>query len=681
MPVTYDSTGRKISLASLVGKGGEGSVFSIHDDPSVLAKLYHSPAAPRERKISAMVKLASRQLLSVASWPIQTLHPAPNAPIHGFLMRRAPGVAIHSLYSPKSRLGTFPLVTWHLLIRASTNLARAAATIHQHGHLIGDINHANCFITEQATVRLIDCDSFQVTSGGEVFPCLVGTDCFTPPELQRARFGQVIRTQNHDAFGLAVLIFYLLFNGRHPFAGKYLGSGDMPIQKAIAEYRFAYGSNARAHLMESPPHALSLDAISPAAAELFERAFSQEAPHSNSRPTAMEWITTLNDLASALRTCKANSAHFFAEQLSTCPWCDIERGAHVLLYYLNVGSATVRGRFNLTLTWTQIERVPPPIPLAPIPNPQARKVMVSANVRQIVRTWRAWLGVSLGVFAVLILALPGWWFVWAIAVVVIPLLLHGPKTAKQQELTRLREQQLSHWSSLQQRYTDEAMKRDFEAKLADLRRNKDDLCGLADEREKELAKLQQNAWWRQLYWFLNRYYLRDASIAGVGPGKLAVLRSYGVETAADVNQASVSRVPGFGLVLTGKLMAWRQSLERGFRFDASRSTDPSDVADLDRKLDLKRRQLEATLTQGQPQLLHVNRQVNARRADLRTSLESAAQALAQTDCDLRALGSLPASYASPQPARSMIRPTWHPPVRTSSYRRRPTRRRSYKRRS
>ena len=34
--------------------------------------------------------------------------------------------------------------------------------------------------------------------------------------------------------------------GRHPFSGQYLGSGiDMPIEKAIEQYRFAYGKNAK----------------------------------------------------------------------------------------------------------------------------------------------------------------------------------------------------------------------------------------------------------------------------------------------------------------------------------------------------------------------------------------------------------------------------------------------------
>lgn len=45
----------------------------------------------------------------------------------------------------------------------------------------------------------------------------------------------------------------MLFMGRHPFAGRYLGSGEMPIPRAIKECRFAYGARRTAVQMEKPP--------------------------------------------------------------------------------------------------------------------------------------------------------------------------------------------------------------------------------------------------------------------------------------------------------------------------------------------------------------------------------------------------------------------------------------------
>ncbi len=41
-------------------------------------------------------------------------------------------------------------------------------------------------------------------------------------------------------FGLAVLLFQLLFLGRHPFSGVFGGRGEMTVVRAVSECRFAY---------------------------------------------------------------------------------------------------------------------------------------------------------------------------------------------------------------------------------------------------------------------------------------------------------------------------------------------------------------------------------------------------------------------------------------------------------
>ena len=78
------------------------------------------------------------------------------------------------------------------------------------------------------------------------------------PELQGGRLDRTDRTANHDAFGLAVMAFQLLFMGRHPFVGGFLGGSDMPMERAIEEFRFAYSSDRNRTRMEAPPHVPSL---------------------------------------------------------------------------------------------------------------------------------------------------------------------------------------------------------------------------------------------------------------------------------------------------------------------------------------------------------------------------------------------------------------------------------------
>jgi DNA-binding helix-hairpin-helix protein with protein kinase domain len=141
---------------------------------------------------------------------------------------------IHHLYSPKSRRTVFLRADWRFLIRAATNIARAFRVVHEAGYIIGDVNHGSILVGQDATVRLIDCDSFQVTSGERCFLCEVGVETFTPPELQEKDFSRAVRTAHHDNFGLAVMVFLMLFMGRYPFAGRYLARIIQRMQADVA---------------------------------------------------------------------------------------------------------------------------------------------------------------------------------------------------------------------------------------------------------------------------------------------------------------------------------------------------------------------------------------------------------------------------------------------------------------
>ena len=68
----------------------------------------------------------------------------------------------------------FPDASWAFLVRTARNLAAAFDVVHRHGHVIGDVNQGNVVVSRKATVRLIDCDSFQVTHLGHTYPCRVG---------------------------------------------------------------------------------------------------------------------------------------------------------------------------------------------------------------------------------------------------------------------------------------------------------------------------------------------------------------------------------------------------------------------------------------------------------------------------------------------------------------------------
>jgi DNA-binding helix-hairpin-helix protein with protein kinase domain len=302
--ISLKSSSGRIALGRELGRGGEGSVYDVAGRTDLVAKVYHrSPSSEKTQKLLLMPKMAVPQLLALTAWPIDVLQAA-DGQVSGFLMQKVDGYKdVHALYGPKSRRAEFPGANWRHLIRGATNVARAFAVLHEFGCVIGDVNHGGIRVRSDMTVKLIDCDSFQIQANGRTLFCEVGVENFTPPELQGKPFTGVVRTPNHDNFGLAVLVFYLLMIGRHPFAGRYSGRGEMPIEKAITEYRYAYGRNARASLMEPPPFAPTALVATGDIAELWERAFSQQAGQSGSRPAAKEWVARLKSLEDSATRC------------------------------------------------------------------------------------------------------------------------------------------------------------------------------------------------------------------------------------------------------------------------------------------------------------------------------------------------------------------------------------------
>src|SRR5436190_11628000 len=248
-----------VALRSALARGTAGDLYEIIGEKDYVAKIYHKPLNERaERKLSELIAFAPAELLGVAAWPLTALRPAPGEAIRGVVMRRIAGMQpLYELDSPSQRRLHFPRADWRFLARVARHCAALVDTVHQKGIVLGDVQPGRFFVDEQGELQLVDCDSCQMTVGDEVFHCLAVSPHYRAPELQNVAVDAFPQTTNHDAFGLAAIIYRLLMMGRHPFVG-YQGVDRMLISRAIEEYRFVLGSNAAALLMTPPPHNLTL---------------------------------------------------------------------------------------------------------------------------------------------------------------------------------------------------------------------------------------------------------------------------------------------------------------------------------------------------------------------------------------------------------------------------------------
>ncbi len=553
--------------------------------------------------------------------------------------------AAHLLYTPKSRRTNFPEAQFPFILHAIVNIARAFATVHDAGQVIGDVNHGNLLISNTATVALIDCDSFEISDGKACFPCLVGVPTYTPPELQGRSFQGIRRTQQHDAFGLAVLIFHMLVLGRHPFAGIFRqGTADKTIEDAIREYRFAYLPDNRLTELEPPPSVPRLSEFPSDIGQLFIRAFTREGSNGH-RPLAHEWIAPLESLSRNLKQCSANEAHHYFQALSSCPCCQVERASGRAMFGIKI---TVIGGtdFDLVAVWAQIESVradeqslTPPSTNAHHdqfrPDARIPEVKKRHRIRRLLSVGSILLAVIL-VASGLIQALPAICIlIGGLAAMVKPWqsaaeVSYDLKVEHQNALGAFNAG-MARWRELQW-----APPRFHETKQR-LESEKRELAELPAIRARRMAELKASLRDKQLTRFLEKHHIEDAAIPGIGQGRKTLLRCYGVEDASDVALFRLN-IKGFGPSLTTSLLAWRSVIEQQFVFNPYEDVDPSNVRVLDQELAQKRASLVQSLSTGSQQLRQVLLPWQVERSSLVSNLGTWARDLAQAEANIKALG-------------------------------------------
>jgi DNA-binding helix-hairpin-helix protein with protein kinase domain len=414
----------------------------------------------------------------------------------------------------------------------------------------------------------------------------------------------------------------------------------MPIERAIAEFRFAFGRNAQQMQMSPPPNSLLLNQVPVILADAFEKAFNREASTGAARPTALEWLSVLNQTKAELKRCSLHQAHMYFFRLANCPWCPIEdRG---IILFIDV-DASLKPGLDVESLWKTLQSLQL-TSLPPIPTAYNRKISVAALPECIATGIRRRVGIGAGiaaiiatVWAVTVFTLPAF-VALALVVVSVAFAYWLPQSAQKQRLARrgaLNESQRKY-RDLQNRYASECGEQPFISRVQELDQLRSTYNGLPLERQRKLRELESRREQLQLYHFLDQFSIHDASIPGIGIGRKQMLASYGVDSAADIDNQKLSSVPGFGPKMQSRLIGWRSSLERRFRFDPNKAVDRIEIQIIEQEIQSRRSQLEQSISNGVQAATAMHAAISSRRSNYIAQIEVSFKELMQAEKNYKA---------------------------------------------
>jgi DNA-binding helix-hairpin-helix protein with protein kinase domain len=374
---------------------------------------------------------------------------------------------------------------------------------------------------------------------------------------------------------------------------------------------------------------------------MFHLAFTEKGA-AGARPSAQQWVAALDNLRGRLKKCNASSMHLYPGHLGSCPWCALDKQG--VTYFVDLGKTFTQTStgFVLTQVWAAIQSVQAPAPLN-IPSPGGFTVtaqpLPSGVPGEGTITLYRLLAVGLGI--AIAVATPKALF-WGIVVGAIGWFMASgagstKRTAERSRRQAAQQAAKKEYDELVARAQRDAGPAGFQAKRAELSKLRDEYQSLPQLEKQELDKLHSTAYERQKHKFLDTCFIDSASISGVGPARKAALRSFGIETAADVSRSKVMQVRGFGESLTRAVTDWKASCERRFVFNAANAVSQTDRDAVRAKIGARKVSIEASLTRGVSELRDLRQRAASQMAALQPQLEVAAKRLAQANIDLSAL--------------------------------------------
>jgi len=202
-----------------INSGGEGVIYSLDEDKTLVAKIYH-----KGKKVISKQKFDFLQKLDKTLFitPKELLQKSNKTVGYTMMLVDSSYLPISALFNTAycSKNG----ISAKIKLAIAQKLSKAVEKAHSQQIIIGDLNQFNILVNKNGDVKLIDTDSYEI-------PNEIHTGIMLDEIRDYYYQGKV--SEQSDFFALAIIIFYM-FTFTHPYKGihsKYKGIENRMINR------------------------------------------------------------------------------------------------------------------------------------------------------------------------------------------------------------------------------------------------------------------------------------------------------------------------------------------------------------------------------------------------------------------------------------------------------------------
>jgi len=235
--------GIKHFLGSPVSKAGaEGCVYDFGEE-NVVCKIFSYEALTKEKQYKTKTVASMKFDFKGICFPKEVVTNKKGYVI-GYTMKKASGKAMSIFEDIDDFTTAFNGWTRTDVIDLAKTFADSFQYLHFHGILACDFNPSNYLIVSPKEIYFIDTDSFQYPD----FNSRMFSRSFISPENITEQYLNTftsVRTVTSEDFVVAILIFYILTLGHHPYYGN---PSEMTYETAIKKGLFLFPSEVSPNL-------------------------------------------------------------------------------------------------------------------------------------------------------------------------------------------------------------------------------------------------------------------------------------------------------------------------------------------------------------------------------------------------------------------------------------------------